>query len=57
MTTSIMWVLVIAIVGMVFVVTASMITGVDGALRTACIGVVAAAVGAVGGYLAKRKGK
>jgi len=57
MTTSIMWVLVVAIVGMVFVVSASMVTGVDGTLRTSCIGVVAAAVGAVGGYLAKRKGK
>ena len=50
-------VLITAIVGMVFVVTASMITGVDGTLRTSCIGVVTAAVGAVAGYIAKLKGK
>jgi hypothetical protein len=49
-------VLITALVCVSFIVIASMIVGVDGTLRTSCIGIASAAVGAVVTFLAKKKG-
>jgi hypothetical protein len=50
-------VLIVAIIGACVLALASVSVGIDGYVIVSAIGVCAAAVGAVGGYFARRNGK